>query len=345
MLHFVGSDRSRRPARSPILCGVTEEDPRWAHRVTMHTVPRSVMSAEELHRADVSELAPGEEVPQAKAYEIVDIVGEGGMGKVYRAYDPNMDRYVALKVLKPEVPESFRRRFRREAVIAADFSHPNLTRVLDVGSVRSTGLEWMTMEYLRGRDLGQIIDTGRRMPFPLLIDIFQQTLDALDYIHVRRIVHCDLKPDNIFVTRDPYNRRIVIVKLIDFGICRSLEPPFELMRELSGDPRYMAPEQTILNGWIDHRADLYALGLSLYETLTGRHPFEEHIDSPAAMILSLQCETLPPPPSVHLPADTPPELAAAIDDVVMRSIAKDPDARYADAMDMKNAVAGLLSVD
>jgi serine/threonine protein kinase len=323
---------------------VTDEDPRWAHRVTLPTVPRSVMTAEERHTADISDLEPGEEVPQAKAYEVVDCVGEGGMGKVYRAYDPHMDRYVALKVLKPEVPDSFRRRFRREAVIAADFSHPNLTRVLDVGTVKSTGLEWMTMEYLRGRDLGQIIDTGRRMPFPLLIDIFTQTLDALEYIHVRRIVHCDLKPDNIFVTRDPYNRRIVIVKLIDFGICRSLEPPLELLRELSGDPRYMAPEQTILNGWIDHRADLYALGLSLYETLTGRHPFEDQIDSPAPLMLAMQCETDPPPPSEHLPADTPAALAAAIDDVVMRSIAKDPDARYSDSVDMKKAVAGLLDV-
>lgn len=310
----------------------------------MPTLPRSMMSEQQRDLALESDLQPGQDIPQSKGYEIVECIGEGGMGKVYRAYDAHMDRYVALKVLKKEVPESFRRRFRREAVIAADFSHPNLTRVLDVGTVPVSGLEWMTMEYLRGRDLGQIIDAGRRVALPLLIDMYAQALDALDYIHVRQIVHCDVKPDNIFVTRDPYNRRIVIVKLIDFGICRSLEPPIELVRELSGDPRYMSPEQTILNGWIDHRADLYALGLSLYESLTGRHPFEEHIDAPAPKMLALQCEVLPPPPSRHLPRDTPDALAAAIDDVVMRSISKDPDARYEGALAMKKAVAGLLDV-
>src|SRR5262249_34114282 len=103
----------------------------------------------------------------------------------------------------PDMPEYVRRKFHREAVIAANFSHPNLPRVLDVGIVPGSGLQWMTMEYLRGRDLGRIIERGRMIPLQLLIDIFSQTLDALDYIHTRKIVHWDVNPDNIFVPRDP----------------------------------------------------------------------------------------------------------------------------------------------
>ncbi len=317
--------------------------PRWVHRQTLPTLPKSIVGGHE--PAPLSELLAGQLVPQSKAYEIVDQIGEGGMGKVYRAFDPRMDRYVALKVLKPEVPESFRRRFRREAVIAADFSHPNLTRVLDVGTVAETGLEWMTMEYLRGRDLGQVVDARRRIALPLLVNIFTQALDALEYIHLRRIVHCDIKPDNIFITRDPYNRRIVIVKLIDFGICRSLEPPIELQRELSGDPRYMSPEQTVLNGYLDERADLYALGLTLYEVLTGSHPFEAHLDAPATKLLQIQCDEDPPPPSELLePGAFPPALMAALDDIVLRAIEKSPEARFATAVEMKKAVAALVDV-
>jgi serine/threonine-protein kinase len=319
----------------------TPSAPRWVHRQTLPTVPEEVLGAP---RPRDAELPTGHLVPQAKSYEIVDQIGEGGMGKVYRAYDPSMDRYVALKVLKPEVPDSFRRRFRHEAVIAADFSHPNLTRVLDVGHVEETGLEWMTMEYLRGRDLGHVVDARRRVALPLLVDIFSQALDALEYIHMRRIVHCDVKPDNIFVTRDPYNRRIVIVKLIDFGICRSLQPPIELQRELSGDPRYMSPEQTVLNGYIDERADLYALGLTLYEVLTGRHAFEEFLDASAPKLLQIQCEVDPSPPSRYLDPATPPAVVAALDEIVMCSTCKEPEGRYANAVAMKKAVAGLLDV-
>ena len=318
--------------------------PRAAHRATLPGRPRSLLDHDEQAREDLTELAPGSQVEQRKAFEIIDRIGEGGMGKIYKAYDPNMDRYVALKVLKPGVPEAFRRRFRREATIAADFSHPNLPRVLDVGCHEDTGLEWLTMEHLRGSDLGEIVDARRKVAFPLLVDIAKQTLDALDYMHIRRIVHCDVKPDNIFVTRDPFNRRIVIVKLIDFGICRSMDPPLELQREVSGDPRYMAPEQTVLNGPVDQRADLYALGITLYECITGKHPFEEWLDVEVRELLRMHCRVLPPRPSSRLDPSTPPRLAQAIDDFFAKACAKDPDARFEDAPAMKKAVAGLLDV-
>ena len=270
--------------------------PRSVHRATLPGLPRSLRDYDGRGLDEVTELAPGSQLVHNKSFDIVDRVGEGGMGKVYRAYDPRMDRYVALKVLKLDVPDAAQRRFRREALIAADFSHPNLPRVLDVGYSDQLGIEWLTMEYLRGRDLGEIIDRGRPVTIPLMVDMLSQVLDALEYIHIRKIVHCDVKPDNIFITRDPYNRRLVIVKLIDFGVCRSLDPPEELT-EISGDPRYMAPEQALLRGPFDHRADFYALGVTLYEMITGQHPFEDHLDRGPEFLLELHAEQDVPPPA------------------------------------------------
>jgi serine/threonine protein kinase len=308
--------------------------------VTLPAMHRSLQSEEDLHLDQATELLPGAELRQSKVFDVVERVGEGGMGKVFRAFDPVMDRYVALKVLKLDIPETERRRFRREAVIAANFSHPNLPRVLDRGTDEKRGLEWMTMEYLRGLDLGQIIDRRRKIAFPLLLDIFSQTLDALDYIHTRKIAHCDIKPDNIFVTRDSYDRRIVIVKLIDFGVCRSIAPPYDLQLQLIGDPRYMAPEQTVLNGPIDETVDLYALGLTFYEALLGEHPYPGADDLDAGELLRLQVDTMPAPPSTRLP-DLPGPLAEALDSLVEKACAKDPADRFPDAKSMKAALTGL----
>lgn len=316
---------------------------RAARRATLTVIPRTVRD-EARALDEATELPTGHQVAQSKSYEVVDRIGEGGMGKVFRAYDASMNRYVALKVLKLDVPDALRRRFRREAVIAADFSHPNLSRVLDVGTSDQDQLQWITMEYLRGRDLGEIIDTRSKVAFPLLVDMMCQTLDALEYIHVRRIAHCDVKPDNIFVTRDPYNRRIVVIKLIDFGISRHMDPPFEPQEEVSGDPRYMAPELTVLNAPVDDRTDLYSLGVTLYETLTGLHPFEEWLDVDAHELLRMHCVVQPPPPSTRLDPSIAPALAKAIDEVFARACAKNPAHRFANAVEMKKAVSALLDV-
>ncbi len=316
--------------------------PRAARKVTLPSIPRSLLSQDELRREAATELPAGTQLRHTKAFDIVERIGEGGMGKIYRAYDPVMDRYVALKLLKLDVPEHERRRFRREAVVAADFAHPNLARVLDRGTDHEHGLEWMTMDYLRGRDLGHIIDLGRPIALPLLIDIFAQTLDALEYIHTRNIAHCDVKPDNIFITRDPYDRKIVIVKLIDFGVCRQLEPPLELQKQLIGDPRYMAPEQTVLNGPMDHRVDLYALGITLFEALVGRHPFEGADEMSASELLLMQRKAPIPGPGAFLP-DLPPAVRLALDEVVTTACAKDPAARYPRARAMKEALSKVLA--
>ena len=286
------------------------------------------------------DLPPGTSVIQHKRFEIVERLGEGGMGKIYKAYDPTMDRYVALKVLKPDVPETERSRFHREAVVAANFSHPNLVRVLEVG--QSSSFQWFAMEYLRGNDVGHVLSRRRYISFRVLIDIFDQTLDALHYIHTRQIAHCDIKPENIFITRDAYDRRLVIVKLIDFGIARDLEGPLELHHHITGDPRYMAPEQAIINGRIDHRVDLYALGVTFYEVVTTRHPVEDYFDLAPTKLLELQVKQEFEPPSLYMPQNTPPELAAAVDDFVARACAKDTQQRFPDALEMKTELQAML---
>jgi serine/threonine-protein kinase len=286
------------------------------------------------------DLPPGTTVLQEKRFEIVERLGEGGMGKIYKAYDPTMDRYVALKVLKPDVPETERSRFHREAVVAANFSHPNLVRVLEVG--QSEAFQWFAMEYLRGNDVGHVLARRRYISFRVLVDIFAQTLDALHYIHVRGLAHCDVKPENIFITRDAYDRRLVIVKLIDFGIARDLDGPLELHTHITGDPRYMAPEQAVINGRIDHRCDLYALGVTFYEVVTTRHPVEEYFDLSPGKLLEMQIKQQFVPPSRYMPENTPPELAAAVDDFVARACAKRPSDRFTDALDMQQGLRAML---
>ena len=290
----------------------------------------------------MSELAPGTPIRQQKEFEIVERLGEGGMGRIYKAYDSSMDRYIALKVLKPNVPESERRRFHREAVLAANFSHPNLVRVLETG--QHGELRWLAMEYLRGRDIGHVLTSGKQVHFRVLCDIFLQTLEALEYIHTRKIAHCDIKPENIFITRDAYDRRLVIVKLIDFGISCNFEGPRELRKHITGDPRYMAPEQAVINGPLDHRVDLYALGVTFYEAVTGRHPFEEAFEEGPKKLLEMHRTAAIPPPSRYLPPHTPSALADLIDRFVAHACAKNPATRFRSAAEMEEMLRRILGV-
>lgn len=313
--------------------------PRSHRKGTLPAIPKSLQSEADLATVDKSDLEVGDQVRQSKVFDIVEPVGEGGMGRVYRAFDPVMDRYVALKVIKPDVPETERERFRREAVIAANFSHPNLPRVLDRGRIEGGDVEWMTMEYLRGRDLGLIVDLGRNVPVPLLVDIFGQTLEALDYIHTRGIVHCDVKPDNIFVTRDPYDRRIVVVKLIDFGVCRHVDDPPP--KRVIGDPRYMSPEQISLATPMDSSTDLYALGITMFETLCGWHPFPGADEMETRELLGHQLESDMPSISTVV-GGLPDDVVERFDGIMARACAKDQRDRFQSAREMKNALLALL---
>ncbi|MEX1366851.1 MAG: serine/threonine-protein kinase, partial [Nannocystaceae bacterium] len=175
--------------------------------------PRLVAQEREL-----VEIPTGTTLSFHKQYQVLDHLGEGGMGKVYKAFDPIMNRYVALKVMKADVPEGEQRRFRREARLCGSFMHHNLVRVLDVGTTQQHGLFWFVMEFLEGRDIAGAMKGGRTVPVHVVCEVFRQVLDALRYIHLRGIVHRDVKPANIFVTRDSHDPDLRIVKLIDFGV-------------------------------------------------------------------------------------------------------------------------------
>jgi serine/threonine-protein kinase len=287
------------------------------------------------------DLPPGTLITFDKRFQVTGPLGEGGMGKVFKAFDPFMNRYVALKVMKVDVPESEQRRFRLEARLNGSFAHPNLVRVLDVGTTREHGLYWFAMEFLEGRDIRGAMQSGRTVPLHVLCEIFREVLDALTYVHRRGIVHRDIKPANIFVCRDPYDPEFRPVKVLDFGVAKDLgDQRPEEGGLILGDPRYMAPEQTRSNRPIDHRADLYALGMTFYEAITGHHPFADAIHDPWAL-LKCQRERLPVPPSQRLPPTVPVEAAGTIDAFFMHSCAKDPAVRFSDARAMQRALEEL----
>ncbi|NVB40785.1 serine/threonine protein kinase [Pseudenhygromyxa sp. WMMC2535] len=287
-------------------------------------------------------LVAGTMLAHTKQYRVEGCIGEGGMGWVYKAWDPVLERAVAVKVMKPEVPESERDRFRREAVWGARFCHPAIARVFDLVGVPGQGISWFVMEYLPGRDLGTLITRakarGATIPLRLVIDVFRQILSALQYSHECKVVHRDVKPENMFVTRDP-NTRFVTSKLLDFGVAldRS-QPPTTPERHLVGDPRYIAPEQSERGRRVDARADVYAAGMSLYEALSNRHPFADLVGGPFEALLAAQRTRKPMPVSTYLSDDLPPTVVCGLDVVIAKATAKDPDDRFESARAMLEAM-------
>jgi serine/threonine protein kinase len=283
-------------------------------------------------------------VMHSKQYRIVGTLGEGGMGKVYRAYDPLLERDVALKVMKSGLPAAARRCFRAEALYGARLCHPSLPRVFDLGILPDRGLEWFAMEYLRGKDLERLLsgarERGMRFSLPLVGQVFDGILDALSYAHRQGVIHRDVKPANIFVTREPHGAR-VSAKLLDFGVaCDTRQRDDEIER--CGDPRYVAPEQVVADVRPDARTDVYAAGMSLFEVLTGRHPFEDLLRAPVATLLAAHCQRTVPPPSHWLPGEVPAVIRCGLDVVLAKACAKDPDDRFASAGDMRRALLDVL---
>ena len=284
-------------------------------------------------------------VIHSKQYRIVDTLGEGGMGTVFRAYDPVLERDVALKVLKPGLPAVARRCFRAEALYGARLCHPNLARIFDLGTLPDRKLEWFAMEYLRGKDLERLIGGARRrgMRFSLTLvgQVFDGILDALAYAHRQGIIHRDVKPANIFVSRESHAGRVT-AKLLDFGVACDVRRQRDDEIERCGDPRYMAPEQALGTVRPDACTDVYAAGISLFEVLTGRHPFEELLGERPATLIAAHCEQTPPPPSQWLPPELPTAVRCGLDVVFAKAVAKDPQERFASAGDMRRALLDAL---
>lgn len=245
--------------------------------------------------------------------ELTELIGRGGMGAVYKARQPALDRLVALKVLpmRPGAPADFAERFTREARALARLNHPNIVAVYEFGQVE--GLHYFIMEYVDGTTLRQMERAGRLSPRAAL-QIVPALCDALQYAHDEGVVHRDIKPENVLVDR---RGRVTVA---DFGLARMLDPDSAALRltgegQVMGTPHYMAPEQVEHPLQVDHRADIYALGVVFYEMLTGELPLGRF-----------------PPPSARVRLDV------RLDEVVLRALEKAPERRYQHASEVRTAV-------
>jgi beta-lactam-binding protein with PASTA domain len=264
-------------------------------------------------------------------YALQARIGGGGTGIVYRAQDMFLNRPVAVKVLRPEFAsdEQFVRRFRREARAAAALSHPNIVAVYDVG-VDGEDLHYIVMEYVDGETLKDFIGRSGALPVPQAAAVATAILDALDRAHAAGVVHCDVKPQNVLLTRDGR------VKVTDFGIARATTTAtLAATGAVIGTAHYVSPEQA--NGRVpDERTDLYSCGVTLYEMLSGRVPFDG--EGPLAVALRHVYDRPAPVREWN------PQVPEALERVVDRAMAKNPGDRYPSAAhfraDLANAVAG-----
>jgi eukaryotic-like serine/threonine-protein kinase len=247
-------------------------------------------------------------------YRVIGRLGSGGMADVWCAEDTHLQRRVALKVLHHRFAQDteFVERFRREAEAAAGLQHPNVVGVFDRGAVNGT--YYIAMEYLEGRSLKELIDVG--LPQATSISIVRQILEAARFAHRHGIVHRDLKPQNVIVDNEGH------ATVTDFGIARAGVSEITQTGSVMGTAHYLSPEQA--QGLeVTPSSDLYSIGVILYETLTGRVPFEG--DSTVAVALKQVSQ------SPQRPSALNPEVSPALDAVVMRALAKDPAQRFADA--------------
>ncbi|MEV5484680.1 MULTISPECIES: serine/threonine-protein kinase [Streptomyces] len=271
-----------------------------------------------------------------RRYRLLDTIGRGGMGEVWRARDESLGRQVAVKCLKPLGPEHepaflqvLRERFRREARVAAALQHRGITVVHDFGE--DDGTLFIVMELLSGRNLSQLLDDNRRQPLPIpdFIEIAEQVTAALAYTHEQAIVHRDLKPANIVRTADG------TVKICDFGIAR-LGHDIGFTARLTGtgiamgSPHYMSPEQIGAHG-VDHRSDLYSLGCVLYEIATGVPPFD--LGDTWAVLVGHRDRAPEPPRTLR------PDLPESYERIMLELLAKDPDDRPRDADELGKRLA------
>jgi serine/threonine-protein kinase len=258
-------------------------------------------------------------------YQIIAELGRGAMGTVYHGIDPTIERPVALKTLNPDLPneilDEVKGRFLREAKSAGKLNHPNIVTIYEFGE--SGGTAFIAMEYLEGKSLHEIM-RGERLPFTTIASLIAQIADGLDYAHRFGVVHRDIKPANIMVS--PH----AIAKLTDFGIAHIQSSTMTTAGTMLGSPRYMAPEH-VLGKAIDGRADIFSLGIVLYEMLAQRTPFEEG-ESSTIFSLMQRIVTEPQAPLAEIAPDVP----AAFDLILSRALAKKPEDRYQRANQFAN---------
>lgn len=290
-------------------------------------------SPDEDEDTDPSELLPGQVIQDR--YRIVDEIGRGGMSIVYRAEHTLLLQEVAVKLLRPELSmlKNVVERFHREARSVCRLDDPNIVRVTDFGRT-DDGLLYLVMNLIDGESLSDLLERRGPLPPRQAFQLVDQVLSALEHAHKHDIVHRDLKPENIMlVDRDGQP----MVKILDFGIAklgRSDQMSITQAGTVFGTPRYMSPEQAAGEP-VDHRTDLYTVGVILYQLLTGRVPFDG--DSTVQLLAKVLTQD-PPPIEVQLPA----HLAEQLEAVVQQALAKEPEERFADARAFRRALEDCL---
>jgi serine/threonine-protein kinase len=261
---------------------------------------------------------------QIGKYQLVDVLGEGAMGIVYRAYDQVLNRYLAIKVMNSAIGNNaqLRERFLREARAAGSLQHPNVVTIYDFGEADDH--LFIAMEFVDGEDLSAIIKRRQEIPITTKLDVMIDVLNGLAYAHNRGVVHRDIKPANIRVTTDTR------AKLMDFGIAYLQQSELTQSGVLMGTPQYMAPEQ-VSGGAITAATDVFAAGSVLYEFLTYSRPFEG--DTLHVILYNIMSAE---PPSL---SEFVPNAPAALGDVLATAMAKDPAQRFSSAVEMSKALA------
>ena len=264
----------------------------------------------------------------ANRYELLGRVGEGGMSVVYKAKDRLLNRFVAVKILKPEFigDQKFIDSFRRESQNAASMSHPNIVNIYDVG--REGNIHYIVMELIEGKALSDYIKDQGPMAYPKVIALSKQIAAALAFAHKNHIIHRDVKPHNVMITPNG------TAKITDFGIAKAVNAAtiVDNTDGIVGSVHYFSPEQA-RGGYVDEKSDIYSLGIVMYEMLTGQVPFDG--DNPVNIALQhINSEMVPPSQLVD---GVPP----ALEHIIMKCCDKYPVNRYASAEDLIEALNNL----
>lgn len=266
-------------------------------------------------------------------YIIVDVLGQGGMARVYRGMDKKLNRYAAVKVIDAhlirEDQEEYRQRFQNEARAIARLSHPNIVGIYQFDQIGT--IYYMAMSFIEGKDLRAIlknhVKNGTRMSYAEILQVIRDIGGALDYAHSEGVIHRDIKPSNIMVTGS--NKSI----LMDFGLALSV--PEGTIGNTFGSAHYIAPEQAVSSAQAVPQSDIYALGVVLFEMLTNRVPFND----PSAMAVAMKHLNDPPPPPSRINPNLPPK----VDQVVLRALDKDPKKRFPNAAVMAQSLEAAFS--
>jgi len=264
-------------------------------------------------------------------YQVLETIGQGAMGMVYKGLDPAIDRPVALKTIRldnivnSDEMHELKIRLDREAKAAGQLSHPNIVTIYDVGEEQS--MQYIAMEFLDGRTLEELIDAKQQWDYKTLCKLMIQICEALDFAHERGVVHRDIKPANIMMLEGD------VIKVMDFGIARLDQSNMTQSGVALGTPNYISPEQLKGQG-IDRRSDIFSLGVVFYELLTQQKPFKG--DTISALIYSILHTNPPAPSEINL------EVPRIFDKIVSKSLAKDPDLRFQTSRDMADILRKLI---